>query len=588
MAVLQTNELLKENLSRKSGLHRLTDEETGAIKKVVLEAALDVIALCDENGIPYMLGGGSALGAVRHGGFIPWDDDIDLNIPRKYIPQLIKAIENRYPDKYYIEAPLYTDGYLSSFIQVHRKHTVFQEYRIQKKENCGIKLDIFVIENTYNNTVRRNWQGICVQAGLFFLSCYRMYAWRDEFKKLAEGNRKAGCIMFVKRCIGRVFALNPKGLYRSVQKKMAQCSDENSKYITIPSGRNHFFGELYRRDDFMKTHRVAFEGHMLCVTDDYENYLTRLYGNYMEIPPEEKREHHVLYDLKLPGEFQDPKLLSKREIQNVLTDMLSSFADYCDRHQLRYYLVGGTLLGAVRHQGFIPWDDDIDVGMPRKDYERFLELVKQEPVNEHLVAISGEDGTLSNPYCELIHTGTHLERNSSQYIREKCQVLHLFLDIFPQDGWPESDEEAVKLARQMKHKRYMIQNARAKIGKGTSVGHIIAKTPVVLLMRCIGYQRVINQMNRIATRYDYDHSKYVGAITYGIYGPGERCLHDEVVAFTNVTFEGRQYCAPGCYDKYLRQIFGDYMVLPPEEKRIDHKMIVWLDTETKKVTNERG
>ncbi len=577
MAVLQTNELLKENLSRKSGLHRLTDEETEAIKKVVLEAALDVIALCDENGIPYMLGGGSALGAVRHGGFIPWDDDIDLNIPRKYIPQLIKAIENRYPDKYYIEAPLYTEGYLSSFIQVHRKNTVFQEYRVQKKENCGIKLDIFVIENTYNNVVRRNWHGICVQAGLFFLSCYRMYAWRDEFKKLAEGNRKAGCVMFVKRCIGRLFALNPKGLYRSVQKKMAQCDDDNSDYITIPSGRNHFFGELYRRDAFMKTHRVAFEGHMLCVTDDYENYLTRLYGNYMEIPPEEKREHHVLYDLKLPGEYEAPKLLDKQQIQQVLKGMLDEFVAYCQKHGLRYYLVGGTLLGAVRHQGFIPWDDDIDVGMPRKDYERFLELVKREPINDHLIAISGEEGTLSNPYCELIHTGTHLERDSSQYIRKKCQVLHLFLDIFPQDGWPESDEEAVKLARQMKHKRYMIQNARAKIGKGTSVGHIIAKTPVVLLMRCIGYQRVIDQMNRIATRYDYDHSKYVGAITYGIYGPGERCLHDEVVAFTNVTFEGKQYCAPGCYDTYLRQIFGDYMQLPPEEKRIDHKMIVWAE-----------
>lgn len=577
MAVLQTNELLKENLSRKSGLHRLTDEETEAIKKVVLEAALDVIALCDENGIPYMLGGGSALGAVRHGGFIPWDDDIDLNIPRKYIPQLIKAIENRYPDKYYIEAPLYTEWYLSSFIQVHRKNTVFQEYRVQKKEYCGIKLDIFVIENTYNNVVRRNWHGICVQAGLFFLSCYRMYAWRDEFKKLAEGNRKAGCVMFVKRCIGRLFALNPKGLYRSVQKKMAQCDDDNSDYITIPSGRNHFFGELYRREAFMKTHRVAFEGHMLCVTDDYENYLTRLYGNYMEIPPEEKREHHVLYDLKLPGEYEAPKLLDKQQIQQVLKGMLDEFVAYCQKHGLRYYLVGGTLLGAVRHQGFIPWDDDIDVGMPRKDYERFLELVKREPINDHLIAISGEEGTLSNPYCELIHTGTHLERDSSQYIREKCQVLHLFLDIFPQDGWPESDEEAVKLARQMKHKRYMIQNARAKIGKGTSVGHIIAKTPVVLLMRCIGYQRVIDQMNRIATRYDYDHSKYVGAITYGIYGPGERCLHDEVVAFTNVTFEGKQYCAPGCYDTYLRQIFGDYMQLPPEEKRIDHKMIVWAE-----------
>lgn len=577
MAVLQTNELLKENLSRKNGLHRLTDEETEAIKKVVLEAALDVIALCDENGIPYMLGGGSALGAVRHGGFIPWDDDIDLNIPRKYIPQLIDAIENRYPDKYYIEAPLFTEGYLSSFIQVHRRNTVFQEYRNQKKENCGIKLDVFIIENTYNNAVHRVWHGICVQAGLLFLSCYRMYAWRDEFKKLAEGNRKASAIMFVKRCIGALFSCNPKRLYRSVQKKMAQCTDEQSEYITIPSGRNHFFGELYQRDAFMQTLKMEFEGNMLCVTCDYKNYLTRLYGNYMEIPPEEKREHHVLYDLKLPGQYEAPKMLDKRQIQQVLTGMLDDFADYCQRHGLRYYLVGGTLLGAVRHQGFIPWDDDIDVGMPRKDYERFLELVKQEPVNDHLQVICGEEGTLSNPYCELIHTRTRLERNSSQYIRNKCQVLHLFLDIFPQDGWPENEKEALRLFGKMKKMRYMIQNARAKIGKGTSLGHIIAKTPIVLLMRCIGYQRVINKMDRIATQYDYDQSKYVGAITYGIYGVGERCLHDEVVAFTKVTFEGKQYYAPGCYDQYLKQIFGDYMTLPPVEKRVDHKMKVWAE-----------
>ena len=208
--------------------------------------------------------------------------------------------------------------------------------------------------------------------------------------------------------------------------------------------------------------------------------------------------------------------------------------------------------------------------MPRKDYERFLELVKQEPINDYLAAISGEEGTLSNPYCELIHTGTHLERNSSQFIREQCQVLHLFLDIFPQDGWPESDREAVKLTKQMKRKRYMIQNARAKLGKGTSVGHIVVKTPLVLLMRLIGYQRVIDQMNRIAKRYDYDRSKYVGAVTFGIYGSGERCLHDDVVKFEKVTFEGHSFNAPGGYDKYLTQIFGEYMQLPPEDQRHNH------------------
>ena len=102
MAGLQTNEILKERLSRKEGMHQLSAEETEAIKKIVLETTLDVVAICEELGIPYMLGGGSALGAVRHQGFIPWDDDIDLNIPRKYIDRLLDDVESRYPDKYYV------------------------------------------------------------------------------------------------------------------------------------------------------------------------------------------------------------------------------------------------------------------------------------------------------------------------------------------------------------------------------------------------------------------------------------------------------------------------------------------------------
>lgn len=130
----------------------------------------------------------------------------------------------------------------------------------------------------------------------------------------------------------------------------------------------------------------------------------------------------------------------------------------------------------------------------------------------------------------------------------------------------------------MKRMRYMIQNARAKIGKGTSIGHIIAKTPLVLIMRCVGYPRIIRKMNQIASRYDYDTAKYVGAITYGIYGVGERCLHDEVVQFTRVLFENHEYFAPGGYEKYLTQIFGDYMKLPPEKKRRDHQMKVWVDS----------
>lgn len=576
MAKLETHDLLKGTLSHRQGMHRITEEERRVIKDVIMEITMDVAAVCEELEIPYMLGGGSALGAVRHHGFIPWDDDLDLNVPRKYIDTLMDAVKERYGEKYTIEIPVETEGYLSSFIQIHRRDTVFREYLWQDEAACGIKIDIFVIENTYDSRLRRYWHGVRVDAGLFLLSCYRMFLWRKEYMALAQGDASAKRSMRIKQIIGAPIALMPRFFYRRVQRCMQKCHDEHSRYVSIPSGRRHFFGELYERGQLMDTQQMEFEGQLLPVTRAYDHYLSRLYGDYMVLPPEEKREQHVLYDLKLPGEMPAMRLLDKRQTQRELLRMLDCFVDYCKRHGLRYYLVGGTLLGAVRHHGFIPWDDDIDVGMPRADYERFLALEQTEPVAPFLKAISAKAGTLSNPYCELLHMGTELERDTSKYIREECQILHLFIDIFPQDGWPSSDRVAAALARYMDACRYLILCSRARFGKGVNLLRRVLKAPIVLLARMIGYRRLVRHVDRIAQKWPYDSSDYVGAITYGIYGPGERCVRKEVVDFTTVEFEGRQLCAPGCYDRYLRQIYGDYMVLPPEEKRKDHRLRVWL------------
>lgn len=274
--------------------------------------------------------------------------------------------------------------------------------------------------------------------------------------------------------------------------------------------------------------------------------------------------------------MQEERLLSAKEVQALLIEMLQKFADYCDKHGLRYHLVGGTLLGAIRHKGFIPWDDDIDVGMPRPDYERFLELVKTEPVSEDYQVISAKEGDSPLPFAQLIHRRTRVERPSEKYMEEEFIVLKAFLDIFPQDGWPAEEQAAGRVVKKAKFLRSLNKMSKAKIGSGTTLARALAKIPIVLFAKILGPIRINRWLDAYAKKYDYDSSKYVGAITYGVYGIGERCLREEVVDFVNVEFEGKMFKAPGCWDSYLSAIYGDYMTLPPEENRINHQLKVWL------------
>lgn len=270
------------------------------LKQISLGILNDVADICEREGIPYMLGGGTALGAVRHQGFIPWDDDIDINVPRKYIDPLLDALASEYGEKYYIEAPLRTPGYLSSFIQIHKNGTVFREYLAQDPQKCGVKIDIFPIENTYSDPVRRVWHGIACDLGLLLLSCYRMYAWREEFYKLAEGTRGAVMRVHLKGFIGRLLAPAHEFWYRRIQLCMQKCRDENTGYIVMPSGRRHFRGEVYPRKTFMELEPILFEGRKYTITKMKEAYLMQLFGeDYMQLPPGEEREHHVLYELEI-------------------------------------------------------------------------------------------------------------------------------------------------------------------------------------------------------------------------------------------------------------------------------------------------
>ena len=264
----------------------------------------------------------------------------------------------------------------------------------------------------------------------------------------------------------------------------------------------------------------------------------------------------------------EPLKIKQRELEILL-----SFDKFCKKKCLKYYLAGGTWLGAIRHKGFIPWDDDIDICMPRNDYEFF---VKNFSCNKSNLEV--RCNLLNNfglPFTKIIDLNTMTEFKFDESENNK----HLWIDIFPVDGLPESINEVKFIYEKCKFYRIILMLMDAKLGEGTTFFKKYIKYILNPLAKLYGKKRCINKIEQIAKSNPYETSKYVGAITWGVYGIGERMLKSEFEKSVEVEFEGHKFPAFSCWDSYLKGLYGDYMQLPPIEKRKTHNMTVYLKEE---------
>ena len=278
----------------------LEGEQLLKLQLRTLELMEAVIGVCNEHGLRYTLSGGTALGAIRHGGFIPWDDDGDLNMPHADLVKLVDILRRDYAEKFDVLAPWSTHDYGLLFVQVRLRGTIAVKQEDFCTQSQGVCVDVFPLENMFDNPLRRALHGLeCLALG-FIVACKRVYDHRDLFIGLAQGNPDLLASFERKARIGRFFSfLTLDDWCLIADACYSKCKDEHSRYLAIPAGRFHFFGEMQPREAYLPPVLAKFEGRDWCVPGDWDAYFTALYGDYMTIPDEADREHHWYRQLEL-------------------------------------------------------------------------------------------------------------------------------------------------------------------------------------------------------------------------------------------------------------------------------------------------
>lgn len=261
-----------------------------------------------------------------------------------------------------------------------------------------------------------------------------------------------------------------------------------------------------------------------------------------------------------------------KKIQSIQLKCLKEIVSVCDAEGIEYFLIGGSALGAIRHNGYIPWDDDIDIAMPRQDYMRFLEIAEAK-----LSSCYHIQSPYNEKHCPYYYSKIRIDNTVfMEYCNRNLPIHHgVYVDVFPYDNVPDNEDLNIKqfdrcqqLTRKFANRQ--IPDVCSKPSGLIGTIRAIVRRFVYYIYSFTSYEKLIKQLDEEFTRYNNTDTRAMACLNFPK-RKAEYALKSDIYPLVKHKFEDTEFNIPRNYDAYLTSHYGNYNELPPKEQRYGHK-----------------